>query len=96
VLFGVFRIGIVVRLIVESCELPLLERISIVGCHAFASRGGMSNNAQGCVGFPTYRKFSAGTKIQPVIKSQQSSAATAQRKTPQRKPRGFPVLDCDD
>ena len=35
-LLGIFRIGIIVRLVIESRELPLLERVAIIRCHVVA------------------------------------------------------------
>ena len=35
-LFGVFWIGIFVRLVIESRELPLLERVAVIRCHDLA------------------------------------------------------------
>ena len=35
-LFGVFRIRVIVGFVVEARELPLLERVAIIRCHDLA------------------------------------------------------------
>src|SRR3569623_460505 len=102
VLLAALRIGVFARLVIEACELPLLERIAVVCCHdvaPFKYRKGSGPNPQrrkSVFGFLHAAEIFRGIAGRVVFKLSQCTQSNLSNKKARGTPRAFPsVSHCD-